>query len=118
LSFSQSIPPALAEVIELELRISVIVIYLLFVICDLEFFTETYKFPLRSNWRRRPEAVLIPEPRAYNPSTFNPELSYETTPKWHGFLLIKLDASAASGGAEPWTWLNSNFVAAEVLHWG
>ena len=35
--------------IELELRISVIVIYLLFVICDLEFFTVTYKFPLRSN---------------------------------------------------------------------
>jgi hypothetical protein len=25
---------------------------------------------------------------------------YETTPKWHGFLMIKLAAFQASGGAE------------------
>jgi hypothetical protein len=27
-------------------------------------------------------------------------LSYETTPKWHGFLMIKLAAFQASGGAD------------------
>ena len=46
----------------LEFRISVIVICLLFVICDLEFFTETQKFHLRLNWRRQPEAGLNLEP--------------------------------------------------------
>jgi hypothetical protein len=29
-----------------------------------------------------------------------PETSYETTPKWHGFLMIKLAALQASGGAD------------------
>jgi len=29
--------------------------------------------------------------------------SYETTPKWHGFLMIKLAAFQASGWAEPRT---------------
>ena len=28
-----------------------------------------------------------------------PETSYETTPKWHGFLMIRLAAFLASGGA-------------------
>jgi hypothetical protein len=62
MSGSQAIPQALVEVIELEIRILVIVICLLLVICDLEFFTETQKFPLRSNWRRQPEAGLNLEP--------------------------------------------------------
>jgi len=34
----------------LSFGILVIVIYLLFVICDLEFFSETKKFLSRSNW--------------------------------------------------------------------
>jgi len=29
-----------------------------------------------------------------------PETSYETTPKWHGFLMTKLAALAAGGRAE------------------
>ena len=28
-----------------------------------------------------------------------PETSYETTPKWHGFLMVRLAAFLASGGA-------------------
>jgi hypothetical protein len=31
--------------------------------------------------------------------SLNPETLYETTPKWHGFLMIKLVAFQASGGA-------------------
>jgi hypothetical protein len=34
----------------LEFRILVIEMYLLFVICDLEFFSETKKFLSRSDW--------------------------------------------------------------------
>jgi len=52
----------LAEVIELEFRISVIVIYLLFVIWDLDLFTDK-NFLFDQSGRLRPEAVLnvVPE---------------------------------------------------------
>jgi len=42
--------------------------------------------------------------------------SYETTPKWHCFLLIKLAAFQASGWAETRN-LNTDLIAAESLHW-
>jgi hypothetical protein len=52
----------------LSFGILVIVIYLLFVICDLEFFSETKKFLSRSNWPLfRPAAGLNGERRTFEP---------------------------------------------------
>jgi len=50
----------------LSFGILVIVIYLLFVICDLEFFSETKKFLSRSNW------PLFRSAAGLNSEPFNP----------------------------------------------
>ena len=47
-----------------------------------------------------------------------PEHLYETTPKWHGFLMIKLAASAAGLNSEPQPATSPSVVSSELKNSG